>query len=192
MIINDKALVKLMNHAKKNGGYRYAMTDGDPAWYYITAPGWYVGIQADKLSGKVLGTLTEHLKRNPRPGDACLILKKTVKDEYYEVITEPIFTMNAAGKASQRDNEMRIRPTPMMWRDDQVCQRGDGEILLMDPAVMELVVQFTWSPVQCHEYGPAFFDAGEEQVYIFPEVPLAGDEEFIKKIAALEWAPKEE
>lgn len=192
MIINDKALVKLMNFAKKNGGYRFAMTEGDPAWIYITAPGWYVGIQMDKVSGKVLGTLTEHLKRSPKPGDACLILKKTVQDEYYDVITEPIFSMDEAGRTSQKNNEMRVRPTPMIWRDDQVCQRGDGEILLMDPAIMELVVQFAWTPVHCCEIGPVFYDAGEEQVYIFPEVPLAGDEDFIEKIAALEWAPKEE
>ena len=190
MIINDKALVKMMNFAKKNGGYRIAMTKGDPAWIYIAGRNWYVGVRWDKLSAKVIGILTEHLGKYINPGDAWHILKKGFQEEYYEDVTEPIFDLNTTARAVMRNDPLRTRPTPIMWRDNLLYRREDGKLLLLDPALMDMAVQFTWHPIQVNDW--IFYDAGEEQLYIHPEEPYTSDVEFIKKIAALDWAPKEE
>lgn len=190
MIINDKALVKLMNHAKKNGGYQIAMTKGEPSWIYITGRNWYVGAQWDKLSAKIKGILTEHLGQYIQPGDAWHILKKGFQEDYYEDVTEPIFEMNTMARAMLKKEERWVRPTPITWRDKLMYRRGDGKLLLLDPALIDMAVQFTWYPVQVGDW--LFWDAGTEQLYVQPEEPYTSDVEFIKKIAALDWAPKEE
>lgn len=191
MIINDKALAKLMNHAKKNGGYRVAMTKGEPAWIYITYRNWYVGAQWDKLSAKIKGILAEHLGQYIQPGEAWHILKKSFQEEFYENVIEHIFELNTAVKtAGTKLSYPMVKPTPIMWRDTLVYRKTDGELLLMDPALMDMAAQLTWYPIQVNDW--LFWDAGTEQLYIEPEEPHAGDVEFIKKIAALDWAPKEE
>lgn len=190
MIINDKALVKMMNFAKKNGGYRIAMTKGEPAWIYLAGHNWYVGVQWDKLSAKVKGIMTEHLGKYIQPGDAWHILKKGFQEEYYEDVTEPIFDLNTSAKAVMKNESLRVRPTPIMWREDMLYRREDGKLLLLDPALMDMAVQFTWYPIQVNDW--LFWDAGTEQLYIRPEEPYTSDVEFIKKIAALDWPPKEE
>lgn len=189
MIINDKALVRLMKYAQKNGGYRIAMTKGDPEWIYIAGPDWYVGAQLDKLPPKVLGELVTQLKGLLHPGQACQIFKKTIQDEYFDSVTIPIFELDEARKTMQKNDQVRVTPTPMDWRDRRVCRREDGEILLLNPLILDVVDRFTWAALQVGEW--VIYDAGEEQVYIMPEEPLSCDVDFIEKIAAL-WAAHEE
>ena len=187
MIINEKALLRLMKACQKSGGYWVAMTEGSPAWIYIHGTNWYVGVQRDKLPRKALALLVEHMGEMPYPGVACKILKDVVQDEFYELVTEPIFSMNADGRNNWTNPKMHLRPTPLTWRETKVWQRGDGKILLMNPDLMDLAIHFYTYPTAA---GSAiFFDGGIEQVYIVPEMHLAGDEEFIKTIGATMWVP---
>lgn len=191
MIINEKALVRLMKAAQKCGGYRVAMTEGLTPWIYILGHGWTIGAQRDKLPRKVLALLVEHMGEMPYPGMASKILRDTVQEEFFEVVTEPIFSANVDGQHNWLDSKMAIRPTPLTWRATQVWQRGDGKIFLVDPDLIDISL-YAGLVRPVYALGTLYFDNGTQQVYITPETPLAGDEDFIKTIGSTTWTPGKE
>lgn len=77
MVINEKALTRLMKEAYKASGYTVAMGQLESGGTYllIATQLWAVEIERKNVPGSVIGLIAEHLKDIPTIGEAFQVKK---------------------------------------------------------------------------------------------------------------------
>lgn len=71
MVVSEKGLLRAIKDAYKADGYTVAVDDsGGVEDLILHTPLWTVVIQKDEVPGKILGIITEHLRKLPGPGEA--------------------------------------------------------------------------------------------------------------------------
>lgn len=87
MVISEKGLLHAMKDAYKADGYTVAVDDsGGGEDLVLLTPIWTVVIQKNEVPGKILGLITEHLRKLPKPGEAYRVKKKETQTEIYNMV----------------------------------------------------------------------------------------------------------
>lgn len=171
MIVNEKALIRAMNAAKKAGGYRCWVAGRRTVIY---TGFWVVECLTAQLPRKVLGLLVEHMGTLPEDGETWLIVKKDVQKELTAFGQEAIMEMEEAeGKP--------IKPTPLTLQGYELWQQPDnGKMLAFDPAMMSLVDVLCAQAVKNGEKTVAAFSGAVSRVFIWNvEVPRTEELEVV-------------
>lgn len=102
MVVSEKGLLRAMKEAYKADGYTVAVDDGGGIEDLILhTPVWTVVIQKDQAPGKILGLITEHLRKLPQPGEAFCIKKKETQTEIYGMVKDTIEDFHTGEKERQ-------------------------------------------------------------------------------------------
>lgn len=156
MIINEKALIKAMNAAKKGGGYR-CWVDGRRTVIYTG----FWAVVSVRLPRKVLGLLVEHMGTLPEDGDTWLIVKKDVQKELTPFGQDVI-------EALERENGTPMKLTPLTLNGYELWQKlDDGKILAFDPVLTALAEAPVALAIQADDRGVAAFIEEDNKVFVF-------------------------
>lgn len=87
MVVSEKGLLRAMKDAYKADGYTVAVDDGGGIEDLILhTQAWTVTIEKNEVPGKILGLITEHLRKLPQPGEAFRVKKKETQTEIYGAV----------------------------------------------------------------------------------------------------------
>lgn len=170
MIINEKALIKAMNAAKKGGGYR-CWVDGRRIVIYTGF--WAVACETAKLPRKVLGLLVEHMGTLPENGDTWLIVKKDVQKELTPFGQDTILAL-------EKERGRLTKLTPLTLQGYELWQElNEGRILAFDPALTALAEGSTAVSIRGDDRDVLAFDGAVSEVFAF-STEVAGMRELEK------------
>lgn len=102
MVVNEKGLLSAMKDAYKADGYTVAVDDsaGIEDLILLTSD-WTVVIQKEEVPGKILGLITEHLRKLPLPGEAFRVKKKETQTEIFGMVNGAIADFHTSEKKRQ-------------------------------------------------------------------------------------------
>ncbi|MBQ5642291.1 MAG: hypothetical protein IIV13_00845 [Bacteroidaceae bacterium] len=140
MIIDDKALMKLMKEAKKSFGYHVAVfrSAGNTKNIIIAADTgrWAVVMEQKNAPRKVLGLIVEHMGTLPSIGECYLVRKKDAQSEMPEIVTGMLSDI-----ADTEKPQLLIAGTPLYYGGYQLWQRTeDMRIFKVDPELCNLLI----------------------------------------------------
>lgn len=140
MIIEDKALMKLMKEAKKSFGYHVAVRRGAGNTKNIIIAAdtgrWAVVMEQKNAPRKVLGLIAEHMGMLPDPGESYLVRKKDAQSEMSEIVTGMLSDITDTDKP-----QLLIAGTPLYYGGYQLWQRQeDLRIFKVDPELADLLI----------------------------------------------------
>ena len=140
MIIEDKALMKLMKEAKKSFGYHVAVSrsTGSTKNIIIMADNkhWAVVMEQKNAPRKVLGMIVEHMGTLPDPGQCYFVRKKDAQLEMSEIVTDMLSDITDTDKPL-----LLIAGTPLYYGGYQLWQRKeDLRIFKVDPELADLLI----------------------------------------------------
>lgn len=102
MVVSEKGLLRAMKDAYKADGYTVAVDEGGGIEDLILhTPAWTVVIQKDEAPGKILGLITEHLRKLPQPGEAFRVKKKETQTEIYGMVEDAVMDFRTDEKEWQ-------------------------------------------------------------------------------------------
>lgn len=102
MVISEKGLLRAMKDAYKGDGYTVAVDDsGGIEDLILHTPVWTVIIQKDAAPSKILGLITEHLRKLPQPGEAFRVKKKETQTEIYGMVENAVMDFRTDEKKRQ-------------------------------------------------------------------------------------------
>lgn len=102
MVVSEKGLLRAMKDAYKADGYTVAVEEGGGIEDLILhTPVWTVVIQRDEVPGKILGLITEHLRKLPQPGEAFRVKKKETQTEIYGMVEDAVMDFRTGDKERQ-------------------------------------------------------------------------------------------
>ena len=140
MIIDDKALMKLMKEAKKSFGYHVAVSRsaGNTKNIIIAADNkrWAVVMEPKNAPRKVLGLIVEHMGTLPAPGECYFVRKKDAQLEMSEIVTDMLSDITDTDKPL-----LQIAGTHLHYGAYQLWQRKeDMRIFKVDPELSDLLI----------------------------------------------------
>lgn len=102
MVVSEKGLLRAMKDAYKADGYTVAVDDGGGIEDLILHTSvWTVIIQKDEVPGKILGLITEHLRKLPQPGEAFRVKKKETQTVIYGMVEDAVMDFRTDEKKRQ-------------------------------------------------------------------------------------------
>lgn len=102
MVVSEKGLFRAIKDAYKAGGYTVAVDDsGGVEDLIIHTSAWTVIIQKDEVPGKILGIITEHLRKLPKPGEAFSVKKKETQTAIFGLVMDEILDFHTEEKKHQ-------------------------------------------------------------------------------------------
>lgn len=102
MVVSEKGLLRAMKDAYKADGYTVAVDDGGGIEDLILhTQAWTVTIEKNEVPGKILGLITEHLRKLPQPGEAFRVKKKETQTEIYGMVRDSIVDFHTGDKERQ-------------------------------------------------------------------------------------------
>lgn len=139
MIIDDKALMRLMKEAKKSFGYHIAVRGTGNTKNIIIATDtghWAVVMQQKNAPRKVLGLIAEHMGMLPDPGESYLVRKKDAQLEMSEIVSGMLGNITDTEKP-----QLMIAGTPLYYGGYQLWQRKeDLRIFKVNPELSDLLI----------------------------------------------------
>lgn len=157
-MINEKHLLAKLKSVYKNGGYRIMENNEQTT---ITAGGFAVIYQTDRLPRSILGLIAEHTGAIPTdiafecsPGNGTQIVMR-------EVIEETLSLFICHGECEP------IYPTPLYWESRRLFQKdSDRSILAVSSDMLLLLDSMDILPMQMGERNIMRWDGDGEQLYI--------------------------
>lgn len=134
MVVNEKALVREMKAAYKEGGYTVAVWDGD---WVISGTGWTVIVEGiGNVPREALSLIVLHMGFLPENGEAWEIFKgdngPLIQKRVFEEAIEQVRRMEAEAEDAPANSE--VRPTGLWLGNVRVWQRvADLKTILVSP-----------------------------------------------------------
>lgn len=187
MIINEKGLAKLLADEYRSCGY-CVWTDGYTMW--LRGGGWLAGIDTDRVPGKILGMLAEHLCCLPGKGEAYRVTKAKggpyIQLESKEYVAEIVATMEETARLGlDEDHRTAVRPTKLTCNGFQIWQAlPDCAIMQIDPRYAAAIED----PMKVFRIGNGIYGADtQSRLWIFAERESEPESGQMRHLSQLRW-----
>lgn len=126
MIVNESALLKMMEKAYKGSGYHVMVNNQHGSRFMIANYGYAWGVVIERM----------HIGKIPEEDEAYLVNKDNVQDEVFDVAAKPLLGIMERSRASVVP---ALKRTTLVFDDRNVWQRSnDMEIVLLNPDFEEI------------------------------------------------------
>lgn len=139
MVVNENALLKMMEKAYKGSGYHVISDCQNGDRFLIANYGydWGVVIERMHMPCSVLGLIVKHIGMIPEDTESFLVHKDNVQTEEFEVAAKPIMGM----LEKTRSVAPALKRTTLVFDNRNIWQRSnDMEIVLLNPDYEDLAV----------------------------------------------------
>lgn len=184
MVVNESALLKMMEKAYKGSGYHVISDCQNGDRFLIANYGYAWGVVIERLHmpWSVKGLIVKHTGIIPEGEEAFLVNKDDVQTEEFEVAAQPLLNILAkAGSVAPA-----LKRTTLVFDGRNVWQRSnDKEVVLLNPDYEEIAALKNAQPFMVDECLSA--RGQHSHVFIGRIVPGEHEKDRVKHLSKILW-----